>query len=141
MAMGKGAVLGGPNSAELEAIAAEGERRSAIAVLHTAWSTHGGLGLGIGSALLGLVAKQCPALNDRIDVLLETGAGIEGDDGRRGFLGAKAVVIPRMSHGASHELIVLHEPGGEASDAGGEEQTGLVGFARVEEVEAGVRAH
>mmetsp|Transcript_49771 Transcript_49771/g.113275 ORF Transcript_49771/g.113275 Transcript_49771/m.113275 type:complete len:260 (+) Transcript_49771:265-1044(+) len=85
---GKRTVLGGPYSAELEAVTAEGEWRSAIAVLHTAWSTHGGPGLGIGCAFRCLVAKQRSSGDDRVYVRLETGAWIEGDDGRWGLLGA-----------------------------------------------------
>mmetsp|Transcript_6710 Transcript_6710/g.21616 ORF Transcript_6710/g.21616 Transcript_6710/m.21616 type:complete len:336 (+) Transcript_6710:522-1529(+) len=138
---GEGTVLGGADGAELEAVAAEGEGRGAVAVLHTAGSALRGGGLGVGELLLGLVAEQGPAGDDGIHVYLEAGARVERDDGRRRLLRAEAVVVARSRHGATHELVVLLQAVGQASDARDEELTGGVCLARVEEVEARVGAY
>mmetsp|Transcript_76540 Transcript_76540/g.215306 ORF Transcript_76540/g.215306 Transcript_76540/m.215306 type:complete len:430 (+) Transcript_76540:477-1766(+) len=71
---------------------------------------------------------------------LEARAGVQGDDGRRRLLGAQAVVVASVRHATPHDLVVLAEAIGQASDARHEEHPGFVRLAGVEEVHACVRA-
>mmetsp|Transcript_6718 Transcript_6718/g.21657 ORF Transcript_6718/g.21657 Transcript_6718/m.21657 type:complete len:388 (+) Transcript_6718:522-1685(+) len=137
---GERTVLGGADGAELEAVAAEGEGRGAVAVLHAAGRALSGGGLRVGELLLRLVAQQGAAGDDRVHVRLETSARVERDDGGRGLLCTQAVVVARGRHGAAHELVVLLQAVRQASDARDEELPRGVGLSGVEEVEASVCA-
>mmetsp|Transcript_28753 Transcript_28753/g.53924 ORF Transcript_28753/g.53924 Transcript_28753/m.53924 type:complete len:309 (-) Transcript_28753:640-1566(-) len=138
---GQAAVLGGSHGPELEAVPAEGEGCRPVAVLHIGLDGHR---LGAARRLLLLlrsVGHELPPLDDLLHVLLEALARVQGDDGRRCLLGAEAVVVPRGGHGAADQLVVLGQAVGEAGDACDEEEGTLLGLPRVEEVQAGVRAH
>mmetsp|Transcript_60357 Transcript_60357/g.97711 ORF Transcript_60357/g.97711 Transcript_60357/m.97711 type:complete len:507 (-) Transcript_60357:128-1648(-) len=135
------AVLRGTHSPELEAVATEGERCGSIAVLCGGFHRHcsrAACGLHL---LLSLVAQDVPTRNDAIHVRFEELSRVQGDDGRRRFLGAEAMVVAGMGHGAANELVVLAEAVGKAREGSHVELGMLLRLAWVEEVETRVRAN
>mmetsp|Transcript_48768 Transcript_48768/g.125711 ORF Transcript_48768/g.125711 Transcript_48768/m.125711 type:complete len:359 (-) Transcript_48768:538-1614(-) len=137
----EGAVLRRPHGAELEAVAAEGERRRAVPVLNVGLHRHGSRATSALQLLIGLEAFEGRPTNDSLDMRLEACARIQRDDGRRRLLSAEAVVVARMCHCAPHHLVVLAETIGQARDTCDEQLLCLVILARVEEVHAGVGAN
>ena len=89
-------VLVPADGAELEAVAAPGERRGAVAVLQ--------IGAHIGDRrddldllTLGSVSGKAAALGNRLHMGFEVLAEMERDDRRRRFLGAEPVVVAPRS--------------------------------------------
>ncbi|CAE6962534.1 unnamed protein product [Symbiodinium natans] len=137
---GQAAILGGADGTELEAVAAEGERGRAIAVLDVGLDVHGSAAARRLLLLLGLVTQEIAAGADALDECLESLTGIQGDDGRRSLLCAQSVVVASARHGAAHHLVVLRQAVGQAGNGRHVQlRTSLV-LARVEEVQAGVGA-
>ena len=133
------AILRAAHGPELKPIAAEGEGRRAVPVLHVRLDVLRGAAARGLLLLLRLVAQQVGAQNDAVHVLLEALSRVEADDGRRSLLGSEAVVVARRGHGAAHQLVILRQAVGEARDARHEELLSLFRLAGVEEVQAGIR--
>mmetsp|Transcript_21214 Transcript_21214/g.48457 ORF Transcript_21214/g.48457 Transcript_21214/m.48457 type:complete len:382 (+) Transcript_21214:280-1425(+) len=137
---GEGAVLRGAHGPELEAVAAEGEGGRAVPVLDVCLHVHRGPAAGALLLPVGLVRAQLAPLQNVVDVLLKANPREERDDRGRRLLGAKAVVVACMCHGAPHQLIVLAEAVRQARNGRDKERLRVLGLARVKEVEARVRA-
>ena len=88
----------------------------------------------------GLVA-QVPTRDDALHELFKALARVEGDDRRRCFLGAQAMIISSRGHSASDHLIVLGQAIGQAGDGSDVELCTSLVLPRVEEVQASVSAH
>merc|ERR1711871_1366768 len=131
-------VLRGSHSAELEAVAAEWKRSSAVAVLASAVD-----GLDISAAIVDRgacvgVACEVAALHDLGQVSLEADACVERDDRRRSLLGTEAVVVARSGDGATDGVAVLVDSIGQSSDERCKVSLALGSLARGVEVLAGV---
>ena len=100
------AVLGGADSTELEAVATEGERGGAVAVLHVRLNVHGSAAARLLLLLLSLVSEQVATRANALNESLEALTWVQRDDGRRSLLRTKAVIVASARHGATHHLVV-----------------------------------
>ena len=130
--------LAGADGTELEAVAAEGERSRAVAVLQARGDRGDGGGAEVDGGLLGAVARERSTLEDGVDVTLHDVASVEADDGRGCLLCSEAVVVAAGGDADAHDVAVHVDSAREGSDEGDELSLGLFGLARGEEVLAAV---
>ena len=91
---------------ELEPVAAERERRRAVAVLEVDGHGWDSRRAEVEVCLLSPVPGQIAAGHDSVDVCLHQVASVKAHDGRRGFLGAKPVVIAGSGHSGAQSVSV-----------------------------------
>ena len=103
--VGPGDGEGGADGAELELVAGEGKGRGAVAVRIVAEEVRQDLDADLHLGLF--LADIGGAVGDGLQDLAELVAQEHGDDGRRGLVGAQAVVVARGGHGDAQQVLVL----------------------------------
>ena len=136
----EGHVLGRADGAELEAVAAVGEGRRAVAVLGR--DLHVAHALDAHGQVLRLRFVLTTTLGVGRQVLRHVVAQVGGHDGRRRLAGAEAEVVARRRDRHAHEVAVLVDG---RDDGGHDRREGIItsslrDLADVEEVDAVVRA-
>ena len=103
--IGAGHALAAAQRTELEFIARKGEGRGAVAV----GGILGKLGQNVHAQphLIPLVALILGGVNDGLDDLIEFVAQKHGNDGRRGLVSAQTVIVARVGHCDSKQILII----------------------------------
>jgi len=114
--VGSRRVLGGTESTELELVAGEGEWRCAVAVSSGAsdGGKSGDTEVDVEVQLRGGLVVADETLDRVVKIVTE----VDGNDGRGGFVGAKAVVVASAGDSPTHEVTMMVD----STDGGGQKE-------------------
>ena len=123
--------LGGTHGPEFELVAGEGKGAGTVTVgkIHGQGRQGGNADLHAGAA--GLVGHT---VHDGVDDVGQHVAQIDGDDGRRGFVGAQTMIVARTHRAQTQgDTVLVHGPehGGQEDEELGIVQRGLAGIEQV----------